>query len=1075
MFSLLNFADSNPREPSRGHLGRPALVIVKTLPSLSKIFALSCLLAAFTACGSSSDSGSSISEFGVSVCSLGCNGNSFSTSTHAANQDITFTFNDVVDPSSVNFSSISIVDKATGVTPTGSFIVNGKVVIFQPSLSQSSSGTLFGFLADATYRVRVLDDASSNAVAAVSGRLNQTFITGDITIIAPVDLVPGPPSLIEVSPDPIVVPTTRDYSIVLTFGDLMNTLPMANPETGESTQISMVVVDAAAGTEIAMPGIFTSELDRSSLLTTVTFTPSVPYPGSNSGSRFLRMSVSQQISDFGGNLLANPGATNFSLPSIIQAPGALSEAFLDGSQEDSLGSTASLWAANAGSLTSGFNPVTKLHRGGGSGVLGSFVAASGLQTLNTNGDPNFPSELLGEDVGVLGGFYPFSEIQIPSGSRIEASGANPLRLFSQGRILVDGVLDFAGASAPSHTGKVFATNEWENDTTGVIAESSLGRLTDPFGGDDFALGGMGAAGDLGAGDGGTGGKAWYHLGIEFISGNLYLRGEQANWFNGVTGGGNPSSGRFPGGFGTAGTGNNVDLYCGSNAGGVGGIASIGNPSSGSGNNQHTDQDNGSGMGSWCWPPIANQVSDSTLSNGVTITTHPTAFAGGSPTAFGDFSIHRSRGGGGGGYWTNGSRGIHFDATSTDPLGLALLVPVIDEDDNIFEFNSTELGDDRLLWDSRLGLGASMPDADGGRYVIPVNTETLNPELGLLLGGSGGGGAGMSEHGSIEDRFGGFADGDIGTYRNSPGGGGGAGGGAAQLHAGSSLSINGEINAYGGDGATSEFMASIPFADTDAIDYGPPGDAGGGGGSGGSILLQGGSLVQASFDAVNVNGGTGGLGAAGNHGGDGGSGLVRVESATGAESLSFLEGMVTPDEAVELTPIGSAGQANIGTIAVSMSGILGDVSAGDGTVFNGNASGVRSRWYEPTAGVQSIVVTGWQIEVEYSTDGGVTPQTLSFSNISVTDPDTTEIWIALQGGWMSPGQSTAESPVLVTTTPWVVPSVNGATDGLLEVNDAINRAMRFMIVFDHDAIDALLPDVPGNYFRVTNVNVDFLGD
>jgi len=58
---------------------------------------------------------------------------------------------------------------------------------------------------------------------------------------------------------------------------------------------------------------------------------------------------------------------------------------------------------------------------------------------------------------------------------------------------------------------------------------------------------------------------------------------------------------------------------------------------------------------------------------------------------------------------------------------------------------------------------------------------------------------------------------------------------------------------------------------------------------------------------------------------------------------------------------------------------------------------------------------------------------------------------------------------------VVPSVNGATDGLLEVNDAINRAMRFMIVFDHDAIDALLPDVPGNYFRVTNVNVDFLGD
>ncbi|MDA1112877.1 MAG: Ig-like domain-containing protein [Planctomycetota bacterium] len=1047
---------------------------MKILPSLSKILATSCLLAIFTACGSSSDSAATVAEFGLSVCSLGCNGSSFSTSTHAANQDITFTFNDVVDPSTVNFSSISIVDKATGVFPTGSFIVNGKVVVFQPSLSQTDAGTLFGFLTDATYRVQILDDASSNAVAAVSGRLNQTFITGDITIIEPVDLVPGSPSLIEISPDPEAVPTTRDFPIVLTFGDLMNTLQMANPQTGESTQISIVVVDTAAGTEIAMPGFFVAELNRSTLLTTVTFTPSVPYPGSKGGSRFLRLSVSQQISDFGGNLLSNPGSTNFALPNILQQPGTLKEAFADGGQEDSMGSTASLWAASAGNLNSGFDPVTKLHRGGGSGILGSYVADSGLQTLNTNGDLNFPSELLGEDVGVLGGFYPFTEVQILSGSRIEAIGANPLRLFSQGRILVDGVVDIAGASAPSHTGKVFATNEWENDTLGLITESPLGRLIDPFGGDDFALGGFGAAGNLGAGDGGSGGKAWYHLGIEFLVGDLYLRGEQANWFNGVSAGFNPAKSRFPGGFG-GGVGEDVDVYCGSNAGGVGGIAPVGKPSTGSGANQHIDQDNGSGMGSWCWPPIANQVTDSTFSNGVTITTHPTAFAGGSPTAFGGFSIHRSRGGGGGGYWTSGARGIHFDATSTDPLGLPLLVPVIDEDDAIFEFNSTELGDDRLLWDSRLGGGASLPDADGGRYVIPANTETLNPELGLLLGGSGGGGAGMSEHGSIEDRFGVFADGDVGTYRNNPGGGGGAGGGAAQLHAGSSLSINGEINAPGGHGATSEFMASVPFADIDAIDFGPPGDAGGGGGSGGSILLQGGSLVQASLDAVNVNGGDGGLGAAGNHGGDGGSGLVRVETATGTESLSILEGMVTPNEAVELTPIGLAGQANIGTIAVSMPGILGDVTAGDGTVFNGNASGVRSRWYEPSAGVQNIVVTGWQIEVEYSIDGGVTPLTLSFSDTSPTDPDTTEIWIALQGGWMASGQSTAESPVLVTTTAWVIPSVNGATDGLLEINGAINRAMRFMIVFDHDAIDTLLPDAPGNYFRVTDVNVDFLGD
>jgi len=1072
VFSLLNFADRNPRVPTRGHLGRPDLVIVKILPSLSKILATSCLLATFAACGSSSNDAAAVAEFGMSVCSLGCNGSSFSTSTHAANQDITFTFNDVVDASTVNFSSISIVDKATGVTPTGSFIVNGKVVVFQPSLIQSTSGTLFGFLTGSTYRIQILDDASSNAVASRSGRLNQTFITGDITIVAPIDLVPGNPSLITLTPDTTVTPTTRDFPIVMVFNDLMDSLPMANPDDGSSTQISVTIVDATTGTEIPMPGVFTAVLNRTTLLTTITFTPSVPYPGNHGGARSLRLSTSQQIADMGGNLLDNPGNTNLLLPTIGQVTGAFTEAFTDTAQEDENGSVAGLWSGVAGTIDSGLDPTTGLHKGGGSGVLGVYVATQGLSVLDTDGDPAFRSELLGEDVGVLGGVYPFSEVLIPSGARLEATGANPLRLFSQGSLQVDGVMDFSGQSALVHSGKVFMVSEYDNDDgVGVFNESPLGRMTAAQFDDAFALGGVGGSGDLGAGSGGTGGKAWYHLGVAFDN-SLYYNALLTNWRTGVTGGGNPSPARFPGGLG-AGAGENVDLYCGSNAGGVGGTASVGKPSTGAGALQHTDQDNGSGMGSWCWPPSANEVTDATFNNGVTITTHPTAFAGGSPTDFGNFSIHRSRGGGGGGYWTDGARGVHFDATSTDPLGLALLTPLIDANDNIFEFNGDGLGGDRLLWDVRLGAGASLPDADGGRYIIPLGSETLDPDAGFLLGGAGGGGAGMSEHGSIEDRFGAFANGDVGTYRNNPGGGGGAGGGSVQLHAGSRLSVNGTVSADGGEGASSTFMASIPFADTDAIDFGPPGDAGGGGGSGGAVLLQGGSLVQTAFDAISVNGGAGGIGAAGNHGGAGGSGLVRVETATGLETLSILEGFVTPNEAVELTPIGLPGQANIGTIAVAFPGTVGDITAGDGTVFGGNASGVRSRWYEANASVQNIVITGWQVEVEYF--DGTTTTTLSFSDTALTDPDATPIWIALQGAWMAPGQAGAANPILVTTTPWAIPSVNGATDGLMELNASINRALRFMLVFDQDQIGTLIGTAAGSYFRVTAVNVDFLGD
>ena len=134
--------------------------------------------------------------------------------------------------------------------------------------------------------------------------------------------------------------------------------------------------------------------------------------------------------------------------------------------------------------------------------------------------------------------------------------------------------------------------------------------------------------------------------------------------------------------------------------------------------------------------------------------------------------------------------------------------------------------------------------------------------------------------------------------------------------------------------------------------------------------------------------------------------------------------------------------------------------------------MRSLWNEPAPALQNIIITGWQIEVEYF-DGAV--QNLSFSDASPTDPDSTPIWIAFQGGWLAPGESALPTPNVVSFTPWVVPSVNGATDGIAELNAAIIRAVRYQLVFDHDQINALITGVAGGYFRVTSVNIDFLGD
>lgn len=1045
----------------------PTQVIVKMLFPTSKTLAVvASMLLVLGSCGSTSSSGAQVEAFGISVCSLGCNGATFALNTHPANKDLTFTFNDAVDPTSVNFSSISIVDLANGASPTGSFLVNGNTVTFRPTLVETSSGLQFGFLDGSVYQIRLWDDSSPNVVRALSGRASQSFITGDVTIDGIVDLIPGPPSLISISPDSFTAPSSRDFEIIMVFDDVMSTLPLANPETGESLLITVQSFDTTSGL-ISIPGTFVASANRDTLRTTVTFTPLVPWPSSNNGERVLRVSLSQQISDMTGNSLLNPGIKTVLLPDLPTVNGSLTETFSDNGQEDDNGSTAGLWATAAvpGALDSGLDVTTGLHHGGGSGALGVFAPADGLTVLDTDSAVIY-SELLDEDVTIANGLFPFSQVSLGLASRLEASGSKPLRLIVRGSMQVSGVMDFSGESASvNENGKYFASQEWDNGTHGtygIFSESDRGISIDGNGEDDWALGGDGATGNLTGGGGGGGGQAWYYDSIDFL-GSPYLHSSPITWQQSFSFGWNPDIGRFR-------TNMFGDNYNGENGDRIGGVSATGSPISASAN-LLTDYQGGSGMGSWAWPPHSGNMPNAAFTGGVPVLTHATAFSGGAASAYGNNAIHRSRGGGGGGYWLNGLVGDYYDASGTDPLGAALVEPIIDQDggDNIREFNGDGAGGNHLKWD--VGAGGVIVDADGGHYSLPTNIETADPEASLLLGGSGGGGAGVSIHGSIFDRYTG-TPGEIGTYRNCPGAGGGAGGGAAQIHVGSRLTVDGSISAGGGAGGTSNFMLSVPFADTNAIDYGPPGDAGGGGGSGGSLLIQVGSVLQAGLDSISVEGGLGGTGSAGNHGGNGGSGLVRVETATGLESLSTLQGMIAPDGAVDLAPVGSAGQANVSTIAVKFG--AGDITANDGTVFNGNASGVRSRWYEPAASVQELMFSGWTVDYEWSPNGS-TVNTGSYTHLSPTDPDSTPIWIGFQVAWMAAGQSALADPALINQTNWVIPGFNGVTSGLPEISGAIVRALRHTIVFDHDKIEALVGTSAGAYFRVTDISFDYTGD
>jgi hypothetical protein len=187
----------------------------------------------------------------------------------------------------------------------------------------------------------------------------------------------------------------------------------------------------------------------------------------------------------------------------------------------------------------------------------------------------------------------------------------------------------------------------------------------------------------------------------------------------------------------------------------------------------------------------------------------------------------------------------------------------------------------------------------------------------------------------------------------------------------------------------------------------------------------------------------------------------------------MQDAVEPDESVDLAPVGFPGQPNSGIFSVSWPGAVGDVTAGDGTVFNGNSSGVRSRWYEAPAEVNQFVVTAWTLECEYLDGGGV--QTLTFdSATNPTDPEATPVWIALQAAWMQAGESQEPDPDIVLSTDWVIPGFETVTNGLEQLGLVLARAVRFTVILDHDAIAALIGGTPGGYFRVKSIEFEWEG-
>jgi hypothetical protein len=371
------------------------------------------------------------------------------------------------------------------------------------------------------------------------------------------------------------------------------------------------------------------------------------------------------------------------------------------------------------------------------------------------------------------------------------------------------------------------------------------------------------------------------------------------------------------------------------------------------------------------------------------------------------SQQKGSGGGGGGYKTPGSSGAQgtfpYPPPGT-PCVLGTGTPPV------------------IPWPPLASPGGSAVVAD----------PTLNPDLGFLLGGSGGGGTGVNPH-ETRPQLGAVCTPasvnvvppETVVYQTGCGGGGGGGGGQVQVGRDATFQAPGLIDASGGRGGSSlSATSTIP---------GTGAGSGGGGGSGGAVLLQVAreiTLPASTSIALRVKGGAGGPNTVTQAtGGAGGDGYVRVETDP-APPLGTFTNFVDP---------------------------IASLTVGTYVPFTGSAanfSGATSNWI-PTAGSGSLIVTYDHYTLKAAFGNPATPpanvQNCSDPLVTCTDfdddpgtpngpllPGVHPVQIFFQG---APADESGETPNEELAGEWVT------TLAALNANDPAARFVRFAIVFD----------------------------
>ena len=430
-------------------------------------------------------------------CSLGCVGSANNPSVLVScgntdvfvNQAIRVTFSGPVDPLSVDNNTFRMTDRL-GMTPPGTFEIDPdepNVLVYRPQLTFDSAGNpIFGLNAGATYQLKIPGARANDDPPFIRNMIGQSNTSrldcrltasrgvfdatpGQPRITTTVDIVTGydannnPISFAFDQPAHGATNVFRGTEIQMVFDDIMNPATLVNRVNGLSEFI-FVSIDPDGNTvddddQVPLAGVFTIALDQNALRTTVVFHPSgnLPSAGNNidpndpNVSRKIVIKLSPQIVDLGGNRLANGNDIIFTSEKLVFETRDLVEAFDTNGSEDKV-RTGNSWGA--GRLAKG--------PGGGSGRLGDLIVLpnrvveldTDLENFQGIEDPAMfnPANVIdrGATLEVVGGVFEFSRLRIDAGGVLRLKGSKPARLYVRGEVVIQGLLDVAGASSPLH-------------------------------------------------------------------------------------------------------------------------------------------------------------------------------------------------------------------------------------------------------------------------------------------------------------------------------------------------------------------------------------------------------------------------------------------------------------------------------------------------------------------------------------------------------------------------------------------------------------------------------------------------